>query len=98
MQKKTVRAGIVGAGFSAKFHFESSRKVCQTDIDIRGVYDTDAKMGAAYAADRDIKAYGSLDELLDMSAAFQAVCHGEPDHAEAVNAFFDKRPGNYREK
>jgi len=40
----------------------------------------------------------SLDELLDMSAAFQAVCHGEPDHAEAVNAFFDKRPGNYREK
>jgi len=40
----------------------------------------------------------SLDELLDMSAAFQAVCHGEPDHAEAVNAFFEKRPGNYREK
>jgi 2-(1,2-epoxy-1,2-dihydrophenyl)acetyl-CoA isomerase len=40
----------------------------------------------------------SLDELLDMSAAFQAVCHGEPDHAEAVSAFFEKRPGNYREE
>ncbi len=38
----------------------------------------------------------SLDELLDMSAAFQAVCHAEPDHAEAVAAFFEKRPGNYR--
>ena len=38
----------------------------------------------------------SLDELLDMSAAFQAVCHGEPDHAEAVNAFFEKRQGDYR--
>jgi hypothetical protein len=24
------------------------------------------------------------------------VCHGEPDHAEAVNAFFEKRPGDYR--
>lgn len=39
----------------------------------------------------------SLGELLDMSAAFQAVCHGEADHMEAVNAFFEKRPGVYRE-
>ena len=39
----------------------------------------------------------SLHELLDMSAAFQAVCHGEADHLEAVNAFFEKRPGVYRE-
>lgn len=38
----------------------------------------------------------SLDELLDKSAAFQAVCHAEPDHAEAVAAFFEKRSGNYR--
>ena len=39
----------------------------------------------------------SLDELLDKSAAFQAVCHAEADHFEAVEAFFEKRPGNYRE-
>ena len=29
----------------------------------------------------------SLDELLDKSAAFQAICHAEPDHREAVEAF-----------
>lgn len=39
----------------------------------------------------------SLDELLDKSAAFQAVCHAEPDHQEAVAAFFEKRAGNYRD-
>ena len=39
----------------------------------------------------------SLDELLDKSAAFQAICHAEPDHREAVEAFFEKRPGKYRE-
>ena len=39
----------------------------------------------------------SLDELLDKSATFQAVCHAEPDHREAVAAFFEKRAGNYRE-
>jgi enoyl-CoA hydratase/carnithine racemase len=38
----------------------------------------------------------SLDELLDKSASYQAICHAEPDHAEAIEAFFDKRPGNYR--
>ena len=40
----------------------------------------------------------SLDELLDKSATYQAVCHAEPDHAEAVAAFFEKRPGVYRDK
>jgi len=38
----------------------------------------------------------SLHELLDQSAAFQAICHAEPDHAEAITAFFEKRPGKYR--
>ena len=38
----------------------------------------------------------SLDQLLDKSASFQAVCHAEPDHMEAIEAFFEKRPGNYR--
>ncbi|MEM6710010.1 MAG: enoyl-CoA hydratase-related protein, partial [Pseudomonadota bacterium] len=38
----------------------------------------------------------SLNELLEKSAAYQALCHAEADHLEAVNAFFEKRPGNYR--
>ena len=39
----------------------------------------------------------SLNELLEKSAAYQALCHAEPDHLEAVNAFFDKRAGSYRD-
>jgi len=38
----------------------------------------------------------SMDELLEMSASYQALCHAEPDHAEAVNAFFEKRSGDYK--
>ena len=38
----------------------------------------------------------SLNEMLDKSASFQAVCHAEPDHHEAIAAFFEKRPGDYR--
>ncbi len=63
MDKKTVRAGIVGAGFSASFHFEAIRKVYGTNVEIKGVY---ALEGAkAYADKRGIRAFDSLEALLD---------------------------------
>ena len=63
MQKKTVRAGVVGAGFSAKFHYDAISKVYGTNVEVKGVY---AVAGAAeYAAERGIRAYDSLDALLD---------------------------------
>ncbi|WP_216893163.1 crotonase/enoyl-CoA hydratase family protein [Nocardia alni] len=37
----------------------------------------------------------SLDQLLEMSAAMQAIAHHTADHREAVNAFMERRTGNY---
>jgi len=37
-----------------------------------------------------------LDTLLELSAAFQALSHHTEDHQEALAAFFDKRPGNFK--
>jgi len=37
MQKKTVPSGLLGAGFSATFHFEAIRKVYGTDVEVVGV-------------------------------------------------------------
>jgi enoyl-CoA hydratase/carnithine racemase len=37
----------------------------------------------------------SFDIIMEMSAAYQAIAHLTEDHQEAVNAFFEKRPGNY---
>jgi predicted dehydrogenase len=63
MNKKTVRAGIVGAGFSASFHFEALRQVYGTNVEVKGVY---ALEGApAYAERRGLTAYDSLERLLD---------------------------------
>ena len=39
-----------------------------------------------------------FDTILEMSAAFQALAHHTHDHAEALDAFFEKRPGNYHGK
>lgn len=38
----------------------------------------------------------SFDTILEMSAAFQALAHHTQDHAEALDAFFEKRPGVYK--
>ena len=37
-----------------------------------------------------------LKPFLDYCAALQAACHGTADHAEALAAFFEKRPGRYQ--
>jgi len=38
----------------------------------------------------------SFDNIMELSAAMQALAHHSEDHAEAINAFFEKRPGNYK--
>ncbi len=65
MKKKTVRAGIVGAGFAATFHFECLKKVHSTNVEIAGVFATDAEQAAIFAKERGIRAYDSLEELID---------------------------------
>ena len=35
--------------------------------------------------------HGRLDAVLELSAVFQAISHKTPDHAEAVDAFIEKR-------
>ncbi len=65
MTKKTVRAGIVGAGFSANFHYEAIRRVYGTNVEVMGVYALDADQTAKFAAERGIRAYSSLASLID---------------------------------
>lgn len=62
MDKRTVRAGIVGAGFSASFHFEAMKKVHGVNVEVKGVYALDG--AEAYAESRGILAYDSLEGLL----------------------------------
>jgi predicted dehydrogenase len=63
MSKRTVRAGIVGAGFSASFHFEAIKKVYGTNVEVKGVHALDG--AEAYAQRTGIVVYDTLDRLLD---------------------------------
>lgn len=40
----------------------------------------------------------TLDNILEMSAAYQALAHHTEDHHEAIAAFFEKRDGVYKGK
>ncbi len=62
-QKKTVRAGIVGAGFSAGFHYASIAKICSTNPQVEGVFAIDG--AEEYAEARGITVFKSLDEMFD---------------------------------
>jgi enoyl-CoA hydratase/carnithine racemase len=38
----------------------------------------------------------SFETLMEMSAAFQSLAHLTGDHREALDAFFDKRPPEFK--
>ncbi len=65
MEKKTVRSGIVGVGFSGSFHYHNLSRVYGANVDFRGVFDLDADRAKAFADERNTKAFGSLEALLD---------------------------------
>ncbi len=88
MQRKTVRSGLVGAGFAADFHFESVKRVHSADVEVVGVYDTDPDRAGAFAQERGLVAVESLDELIDtcdvVHACVPPVAH-EPVAVEALS-------------
>jgi predicted dehydrogenase len=65
MSKKTIRTGIIGTGFAAKFHFECLKSVAGTDVQIEGVHDINAEQGTSYAKERGLRFYKNLEELID---------------------------------
>jgi len=65
MAKKLLRAGIVGSGFSASFHFEAVQKVYGVDVEVAGVYSRTRKNRESFARERGIKSFEALDELID---------------------------------
>ena len=81
--KKTVRCGIVGAGFSASFHFEAIGQVHGTNVEVVGVH---ALQGARqYAAKRGIEVFDSLEALLDKVDVVH-VCTTASSHEEVAIA------------
>ncbi|GAB3529520.1 Gfo/Idh/MocA family oxidoreductase [Pontibacter brevis] len=85
MEKKVVRAGIVGSGFAAKFHYEALRRVFSAKVEIAGAFSPSPENLQAFTKDRNLKAFGSLEELLESSDVIH-VCTPPVTHEPIVVA------------
>jgi predicted dehydrogenase len=65
MDKKTVRTGIIGAGFAASFHFEALKKLYGTNAEVIGVFCRTKEKRESFARQRSIQAFDNLEALLD---------------------------------
>ena len=81
--KPTVRAGIVGAGFAAAFHFEAARKVHGANVEIQGVYALDR--AEEFGQKRGIPVMASLDALIERCDVLH-VCTTASSHEEVAVA------------
>ncbi|MBE0584232.1 MAG: Gfo/Idh/MocA family oxidoreductase, partial [Desulfofustis sp.] len=61
----SVRAGIVGSGFAARFHVEALRKVYGLQVEIAGVYSPTAGNCRKFALEAGLKPYPSLASLVE---------------------------------
>ncbi len=62
---KALKVGIVGAGFAARYHVECLRRVYGVPLEILGVTSLRAESREAFAAERGLQAYESVEALLE---------------------------------
>ncbi len=86
MHKKSIKAGILGSGFSAKFHYEALLRVYGADVEVAGVYSPNPENCSRFAEERSLKAFSSAEALME-SCDVVHICTPPSTHEElAVKA------------
>lgn len=62
-----LKCGIVGSGFAASFHYKAIKRVSGAPVEIVGVYSRTASHSRTFAAERNLPAFGSLEDLIGAS-------------------------------
>ncbi len=66
-EKKIVKAGIVGSGFAAKFHFDAIQRVYGCKVEISGIFSRTPKNAKSFAEERGLTPFSELSNLIDAS-------------------------------
>ena len=77
----TLRAGIVGSGFAARFHVEALRKVYGVQVEIVGVYSPTAANRETFGSEFGLKSFADLASLIGESDVIH-VCTPPSTHEE----------------
>jgi len=65
MDSTTIKVGIIGSGFAAKFHFEALRRVFSADIKVIGAFSPNTQRLNAFTSERHLEAFPTLEALID---------------------------------
>jgi predicted dehydrogenase len=85
MNKPTFKAGIIGSGFAAKFHYDALQRVHSVTVDIAGVYSPTISHLESFAQERNIQQFNSVEELIQASDVLH-ICTPPVTHEPLVIA------------
>ncbi|PIQ22869.1 MAG: oxidoreductase [Cytophagales bacterium CG18_big_fil_WC_8_21_14_2_50_42_9] len=85
MNKKPLRAGIVGSGFAAKFHYDALQRVYSTKVETIGAYSVSPENLRQFTQARNLPAFNSLEALI-AAADILHVCTPPVTHEPIVIA------------
>lgn len=89
MYKKRIRAGIVGSGFAATFHYEALVRVFTAAVEIVGAYSVTPQNLEAFTTPRNLEAFDNLDALIKNCDVVH-VCTPPATHEPIVIAALQK--------
>ena len=80
-----MKAGIIGSGFAAKFHYDALQRVHTTGVEIAGAYSPTLPHLEAFANARNIQQFNDIDALMNASDVLH-VCTPPVTHEPIVIA------------
>lgn len=85
MNKPTLKAGIIGSGFAAKFHYDALQRVHTVQVEIAGACSRTYAHLQSFTGTRNIQLFNSIDELINASDVLH-VCTPPVTHEPIVIA------------
>ena len=85
MKKKVLRAGIIGSGFAAKFHYDALQRVFSTKVEIIGAYSPTHQKLLDFTGPRNLRAFNSIEDVIKEADVIH-VCTPPVTHEPVVIA------------
>jgi predicted dehydrogenase len=83
MQKKTIKAGILGSGFAARFHLTALQRVHSANVEVVGAYSPNQERLKKFTVESGIKDYANVKALIDDSDVVH-ICTPPSTHEKLV--------------
>lgn len=64
MKKKVLRAGIIGSGFAAKFHYDALQRVSNTQVEVVGAFSPNNERLLSFTQPRDLHSFNRFEEII----------------------------------